>query len=366
MVHRPSEPEQIFAVYWMPRDSPAGLRFLSFAEEFERGKRLPGVLPIEDALLYGERSLLVIAHFQLEEKNGSGNLKKALERLTCAFEALASAHSRGISINFWPVRGFMMHETSFICSYAFESDDETVADWPAPGVGTVSHEAKYAPIAGRRFPRRIVARFPPAPAKGESTPIYSSYQCPSRPRPWTQRMAADYPLVPGPKLVSRCYQNISSRAERSAAQFLWNLLWSSTDDRCDRAYPTGERDTFDWEDTLYAQSWLPSDCFGLFHEIPWECLTPGEESSPEQAALHEDNILWWELTTPLPFDRFKRDVFELTSRLSRSVDWYAYRKKPSREHFQDETDSVVSEVGRGKIWWGLTLCLLCSNTRKSS
>ena len=138
------------------------------------------------------------------------------------------------------------------------------------------------------------------------------------------------------------------------------------DDRCDRACPTGERDLFDWEDTILEQAADPTFCYGLFHQKRWIFNAPNRECSPEQAALYEDDVLWWELAEPLPFDRFKRDVFELTSRLSRSVDWYAYRKKPSREHFQDETDSVVSEVGRGKIWWGLTLCLLCSNTRKSS
>ena len=351
-MHRPSEPDQIFAVYFMPRDSPAGQRFLSFGDELERGKRLPGILPIEDIVLYGQRSLLVIAHFQMEMANNSANPKKALERLTCAFEALASAHSRGISINVWPRRGFMMHETSFICSYAFESDDEDVADWPAPGIGTVSHEAKYAPIAGRRFPRRILARFPPAPAEGEPVPFRSPYQYPSRPRPWTQQTAAEYPLVPGPKLVSRRSVKITLRADFSGVQFLWNFLWSSTDDRCDRAYPTGERDTFDWEDTLYGQNELPFECFGLFHDKTWECTTPNEECSPEQAALYEDDIRWWELSTPLPFDRFKRDVFELASRLSRSVDWYVHAKTTPYEHFQDETDSLVSEKGQRHVVGG--------------
>ena len=118
-VHRPSEPDQIFAVYFMPRDSPAGMRFRFFAEELERGNRLQGILPLEDVILYGQTSLLVIAHFQMEESNGPVNIHKALERLACAFEALASAHSRGITINAWPRRDFLRHETSFICSYAF-------------------------------------------------------------------------------------------------------------------------------------------------------------------------------------------------------------------------------------------------------
>lgn len=204
-MHRPSEPDQIFAVYFMPRDSPAGMRFMSFADELERGERLQGFLPIEDVLHYGKTSLLVLAHFQMEHSNGPTVTNKALERLTCAFEALASAHSRGITINAWPLRGFMRHESSFICSYASDSDDKTIADWPVPGVAAVSHDVAYAPIVGRRFPRRIVSRFPPAPAEGDPIPIDWHYHEPSRPRPWTQARAADYPLVPGPKLVSCCF-----------------------------------------------------------------------------------------------------------------------------------------------------------------
>jgi hypothetical protein len=64
--------------------------------------------------------------------------------------------------------------------------------------------------SGDAFPRRIVARFPPAPAEGEPIPTAPSHQHPSRPRPWTQRIAADYPLVPGSKLVSRCSQSCHS------------------------------------------------------------------------------------------------------------------------------------------------------------
>ena len=185
----------------MPRDSPAGMRFMSFADELEAGKRLPGILPVEDVMLYGEKSLLVIAHFQMEMSNGPTSTEKALERLTCAFEALSTAHSRGITINAWPLRGFQTHDASFVCSYVFDSDDKTVADWPAPGVGAVSDDMAYAPIVGRRFPRRFVVRFPPAPSEDDAR--FPSHLDPSRPRPWTQAMAARHPLVPGPKLVSK-------------------------------------------------------------------------------------------------------------------------------------------------------------------
>jgi hypothetical protein len=157
-----------------------------------------------------------------------------------------------------------------------------------------------------------------------------------------------YPLLPGPKLVSGCSRVVDLCAEQSAAQFLWNFFWSSTDDRCDRAEPTGERDLFDWENTILEQDTEPSFCYGLFRETPWSLMTPNRECSPEQAALHEDNIRWWELTTPLPFDRFKRDVFELASRLSRSVDWYLDAQKTPYEHFQEETDSQASVIANSR------------------
>ena len=88
----------------------------------------------------------------------------------------------------------------------------------------------------------------------------------------------------------------------------------------------------------------PKFCYGLlFYQKRWIFKTPNEECSPEQAALYEDDIRWWELTIPLPFDRFKRDVFELASRLSRSVDWDSAAKTPY-EHFQDDTGSKASLV----------------------
>ena len=58
-------------------------------------------------------------------------------------------------------------------------------------------------------------------------------------------------------------------------------------------------------------------------------------------------MLWWELAEPLPFDRFKRDVFELASRLSRSADWYNHHAETPYEQFEDEMGSQVSLKGHG-------------------
>ena len=173
---------------------------MTFAQELERDKRLDGILPIEDVLLYGSRSLLVITHFPMERSTGPVNIRKALERLTSAYDALSSVHSRGITINVWPHIGFQTHDASFIWSYAFDPDDKTVADWPVPGAGAVSHKSAHAPIVGRPFPRRILPGFPPPPVEGGLAFVSEE----SRPRPWTPNKAAVHPLVPGPRLVSRC------------------------------------------------------------------------------------------------------------------------------------------------------------------
>ena len=128
-------------------------------------------------------------------------------------------------------------------------------------------------------------------------------------------------------------------------QYLWNLLWSSTDDRCDRTCPTGERDLFEWEDTILEQDPDPTFCYGLFHRKPWYITTAREECAPEQSALLDDDVEWWNLLEPLPYNRFKRDVFELASRLIRSVDWYIDSAKTQYEQLRDDTGSKVSPQG---------------------
>jgi hypothetical protein len=95
-VIRPSDPDQIFAVYFMPRESAAGMRWTTLAEqELAHGRRLPSLIPIEDVLFYGKHSLLVIAHFQMMKATGASTIRHALERLTSAFEALSYVQARG-------------------------------------------------------------------------------------------------------------------------------------------------------------------------------------------------------------------------------------------------------------------------------
>ena len=78
------------------------MRWAALAKDVARGQRLPGILPPEDVLLYGQKSLLLIAHFQMTDPSRSTNIRHALERFTCAFESLSLAHSKNITINLWP------------------------------------------------------------------------------------------------------------------------------------------------------------------------------------------------------------------------------------------------------------------------
>ena len=168
-------------------------------QELAHGKRPPGILPVEDLLLYGQHSLLLIAHFPTTT-TFSSSPGRALERLTSAFEALSYVHSKGISINLWRYIGFQLHEASFIGSYAYWADDPIVkADWLSPGCKTPSADANYAPIAGRRFPRRVITRFPPEPKNGRfqvyrRNTVLDGVSTPDK--------ASSHPLVPSPPLVS--------------------------------------------------------------------------------------------------------------------------------------------------------------------
>jgi hypothetical protein len=108
----------------MPRESTAGKRWTAFMEqELAHGKRPPGILPVEDLLLYGQHSLLLIAHFPTTT-TFSSSPGRALERLTSAFEALSYVHSQGITINLWPyVRYEYCNQAPFVGSYAYWADD---------------------------------------------------------------------------------------------------------------------------------------------------------------------------------------------------------------------------------------------------
>jgi len=185
----------------MPRESAAGKRWTALAEqELAHGRRLPSLIPIEDVLFYGKHSLLVIAHFQMMKATGASTIRHALERLTSAFEALSYVHSKGITINLWPHVGFQAHEASFVGSYAYWANDSAVkADWLTPGCKAPSAEPAYAPIAGRRFPRRIVSRFPPEPRDGR---LHLKSKHAVLAGVWTPYKASCHPLVPSAPLVS--------------------------------------------------------------------------------------------------------------------------------------------------------------------
>lgn len=315
------------------------MRWATLADELARGKSLPGILPIEDVLLYGQESLLLVAHFQMIESTWSWNMCHALERLTCAFEALSCVHNKRITINLWPEKVFQDHEISFASSYVLPADDPKVKDWIPYGSLASSDEPKFAEIAGRRFPCRFVTRFPPPPEY--------AFQYPNRPftwsGPWTPFKASVHPLVPCAPLVSQMSPSIKEAVLNSSMQLLWNFLWSSSDDRCDRTFPLGQRYHHDWEASMLEQD-DPSAHPGTIHEKPWDITTErryAESRSPEESALCYDETEWHELSTSLPYDRFKRDVHNLASYFLHSNEWEFDRVETQKVQLKDERISLV-------------------------
>jgi hypothetical protein len=147
----------------MPQHSAAGKRWTSLADGLAQAKRLPGVVPIEDILFYGEKSLLLITLFQFPNASHPGNsCRHALEKATTAFESLAWVHERGISINLWPQWSKQGPGQSCVNSHFLWADDPLVEHWIPYGSLAPDPDPFYAEIVGRRFACRLVARFPPS------------------------------------------------------------------------------------------------------------------------------------------------------------------------------------------------------------
>ena len=139
-----------------------------------------------------------------------------------------------------------------------------------------------------------------------------------------------------------CWSCAGGIAERNVWQLLWNFLWSSATDRCDENTPTGEKDEFEWEETILEQEPdHPSFCYGILHAYkPWYMTTDRHElqgCSPEEQALLDEDVDWQKTTTPLPYDRFKRDVYNLALHMFNSNDWeMANMCHKQREELQNE------------------------------
>ena len=59
--------------------------------------------------------------------------------------------------------------------------------------------------------------------------------------------------------------------------------------------------------------------------------------SPEEQALLDEDVDWQKTTTPLPYDRFKRDVYNLALHMFNSNDWeMANMCHKQREELQNE------------------------------
>ena len=106
LVHRPQQPDQIFAIHWMPRNSAAGKMWQFLDSVRRREGRCPkGFLPFEDVMEYGERSLIVVSPWlghSVAPTKFSDYIHSVLRIMQGSFAALAHARDLGVTLNFWP------------------------------------------------------------------------------------------------------------------------------------------------------------------------------------------------------------------------------------------------------------------------
>ena len=79
----------------------------------------------------------------------------------------------------------------------------------------------------------------------------------------------------------------------------------------------------------------------------WDVTTQrqGPKSrSPEERALLDDKVAWAELSTPLPYDRFKRDVYNLAKYVVESGQWEIKSSEWQMGHMEDSQVSLVNSL----------------------
>ena len=67
--------------------------------------------------------------------------------------------------------------------------------------------------------------------------------------------------------------------------------------------------------------------------------------SPEEKVLANDDAKWQKMDTPLPYDRYKRDIYYLAFRMLMSTDWEVAEEDLQLEQLQTEQHSLVSLPG---------------------
>ena len=160
--HRPSCPDQIFSIWRMPRLSPQGRCWQLFSQLRKSGKLPTGIMPFEDVLEYGQRSLIAILPWSdsfVEPKLGRfTTICQALQKVADAFAALSALHSLEISLDYWP--RFTPEDSMVWFDYIYDS--EAKASFPSHGLGDAapSTDSAYAEISARRFPRRVQHMIP--------------------------------------------------------------------------------------------------------------------------------------------------------------------------------------------------------------
>ena len=185
------------------------------------GRCPKGFLPFEDVLDYGQRSVIVVSPWlghNAREIQYSKYLHNTLRIMEQSFTALACAHERGISINYWPSLTGQKALSSFhsvFYSRAFVFDKEDVPTYKHQGLGQMaaSRDPRFAEIVGRPISKQTVWAIPCSDEAPDveldrvkvptSDPHYSTAW--ERIRfPWSVGTASETLYSPVPPIVSVC------------------------------------------------------------------------------------------------------------------------------------------------------------------
>ena len=207
LVHRPQEPDQIFSIHWMPRDSAAG-RMWQFLDSIRRreGRCPKGFLPFEDVLKYGQRSLIVVSPWlghNVTKHYHSNYLTSVLRIMQGSFAALAHAHDLGISLNIWPrhwSQKMLYHAHALFLARQFVFDKHAIPSYDHQSLGAMesSDSPRFAEIVGRPFSRQTAWAIPCKETAPDRYMSDITIRNPD-PDPWPETISANirFPWSPG-------------------------------------------------------------------------------------------------------------------------------------------------------------------------
>ena len=185
------------------------------------GRCPKGLLPFEDVLDYGKRSLIVVSPWlghNVRKIQYSEYLHNTLRTMEQSFSALDCAHERGISINYWPSLTGQKALTSFHSAFysrAFVFDKEDVPTYKHQGLGQMAatRDPRFAEIVGRTFSNQTIWAIPCSDEAPDvaldsvNVPTLDPHNPTARERirsPWSPGTAAEALYSPAPPIVSVC------------------------------------------------------------------------------------------------------------------------------------------------------------------